>query len=254
MKNYNKELDDLFDKWELESEFNGDTKFTRDGLMLKGEILHKENKNDIRISGNENEQWHYAKKKILFLMKDINDTEGGNDVRTWIGRKKFSSFITHMFFKNISLWLFGINSFNESKEFLPFKKAYNPEIYTKAFDSLPFSLVEIKKESGGGTVSNGALWDYVHKGKNGFNLKEQIEILNPNLLVCGGGSGTIFNIVQQIVYPDLKFEKINNWVYYSKKDEIVLIDSYHPTRNSYEGTYNGMMEAYKEYLLKINER
>ncbi|MDR1725683.1 MAG: hypothetical protein LBR28_04765, partial [Bacteroidales bacterium] len=51
-----------------------------------------------------------------------------------------------------------------------------------------------------------------------------------------------------------EYEKINNWIYYIKELNKVVIDSYHPSYWQIEGgsqtIYEGMMEAYKEFLKK----
>jgi len=256
MRNYNKELDVLFEEWENESEKNGLTGFCRDGLLLKGKKFSKKSEEDGktywgRDSGNENEQWHNAKKRILFLMKDTNRNPG-EDMRTWIGRQN-QKFITGMFFKNIALWLTGLNSFNDKYNYLPFEEAIIPEVFTDTFDNLPISIVNIKKESGKGTVNNGVLWDYVDKSKKyGEFLKRQIKILNPNIVVCGGV--IVLKIARKIIYPDVEFTEINNWIYFNSEKNIVLIESNHPSRSPYKDNYEGMMEAFKEHLIKINER
>ena len=229
MINYNSELDLIFEEWENGSKKNGDLGFCQDGLMYKGKIGQSESGHWYRTRGNENEQWHNSSKRVLFLMKDPNGNPG-TDMREWIGRQHPTT-VTSMFFKSISLWLLGLNSFNEKSEYLSFENAIEPEAYSHAFDTLPISIVNIKKESGKGTVSNRELWSYITKSeKYSELLKKQIEILNPNIIVCGGGSGTVFKIALDLIYSELEFKKINNWIYYNKGEKIVLIDSYHPAQ------------------------
>ena len=156
----------------------------------------------------------------MFLLKDPNGNPD-EDMRTWIGRQHPTT-ITNRFYKNISLWLLGLNSFDEKYEFLSFNDASNPIVFSKAYDDLPISIVNIKKESGRGSVGNNELWDYMGEEKKfGLLLRRQIEILNPNIVVCGGGSGTVRRIAQQVVFPDLEFEKVNNWIYYNEKRSLV---------------------------------
>ncbi|MDR1793207.1 MAG: hypothetical protein LBR36_07205, partial [Bacteroidales bacterium] len=51
-----------------------------------------------------------------------------------------------------------------------------------------------------------------------------------------------------------EYEKINNWIYYIKELNKVVIDSYHPSYWQIEGgsqtIYEEMMDAYKEFLKK----
>ena len=252
--NYNEELNKLFEKWELVSEKAGFYGFCRDGLMQKGEIFNVTGTDDKvywgRNSGNENETWDRSKKKIAFLMKDTN-ANPNEDSREWIGRQN-RDLITHKFFKSISLWLLGLSSFKQDGDYLPFKDANVGKKYTQAFDEVPLAIVNCKKESGVGKIDNSELWQHAYNFKD--YLRKQFEILAPNIIICGGGSGTVLRIAKEIIYPDLVFKKTNDWIYYNKEKDIVLIDSYHPSAMiPYENTYNGMMEGYKELIIK-NER
>lgn len=249
--NYNEELNELFEKWELDSEKAGFYGFCRDGLMQKGEIYNVIGADGKtywgRYSGNENETWDKSKKKIAFLMKDTNDNPN-EDYREWIGRQN-KDLITHKFFKSISLWLLGLSSFKQNGNYLSFDNANIGSQYTQAFDEIPFAIVNCKKESGVGKISNSELWQHAYKYKD--YLKKQFEILAPNIIICGGGSGAVLRIAKEIIFSDLVFEKTNNWIHYNKEKDIVLIDSCHPTaRVSYEDNYNGMMEGYKELIMK----
>jgi len=249
--NYNKEIDKILDEWDSESQKNGYKKFCRDGLMYKGEIWsffsEKEGKKFWgRKNGNEDELWEKSNKKIMFLMKDTNGNPN-QDYREWLGRQH-KSIITHKFFKNIALWLLGLHSIRNDGYYIPFEKAIEPEFYSKAFDDIPFAIVNCKKESGGSQISDTILWHYCEQF--GHFLKKQVETLQPNIIVCGGGTySTVLRIAKKIIYPELVFEKINNWIYYNKKNDIVLINSYHPSaRISYEQAYKGMMSSYSEFI------
>lgn len=253
--NYKEELDILLDKWEKESKKLGYNGFCYDGLMFKGNIYHYISEKDGkekwgREKGEENELWNTSSKKILFLMKDTNDNPN-QDCREWLGRQH-KSIITHKFFKNIALWLLGLYSIDRLGNFIPFDEVNIPEKYSKAFDEIPFSIVNCKKESGKGKISNSELWNYCTIFKS--YLKQQVEVLKPNIIVCGGGSSIVLKIARELIYPDLIFEKFdnNNWIYYNIENDIILIDSYHPSAMiSYESVYSGMMKSYSEFIKSV---
>ena len=252
MKNYNKELDDLFVDWERESENNGLSGFCKDGLLNKGHIFKNDDGYWGRTKGNENELWHNASKRVLFLMKDSNGNPG-EDMRTWIGRQHPTD-ITFRFFKQIALWLYGINSILNNGIYKSFTDADNVKIYSKAFDDLPIAIVNCKKESGGGSISNRNLINYAHKYQE--FLKKQLKILNPNIIYCGGGSGTVLQIAKDLIYKGFVFQKINNWIYYENGEGIILIDGWHPSYYaiSYQEPYEDLMEAFKDFYRILNER
>ena len=79
--------DELFERWKVAFEKNGDTGFCADGLIFNGELFNN-SKNS--LSGNQEELWNNAKRKVLFFMKDPNDNEG-EDYREWGLYQKTSS-------------------------------------------------------------------------------------------------------------------------------------------------------------------
>ena len=245
MKKFNKELDKLFIEWENKSKEDGYNGFCRDGLMLKGEVFKGNEGYWGRSMGNENELWQKSPKRILFLMKDPNGNPD-EDMRSWIGRQHASD-ITNRFFKNISFWLYGLNDLSNLGCYKSFEDVNDVEKYSRCFDDVPFAIVNCKKESGGSIIHSETL--NFHAFKYGNFLKRELEILNPNIIVCGGGEGAVLSIARKIIYPDLEFVRVNDWIYYNKENDKVLIDSFHPSsRKSYEEIYDGMMSAYKEHL------
>ncbi|MGZ2371715.1 hypothetical protein ACXR6G_18195 [Ancylomarina sp. YFZ004] len=248
---YNEKLDQLFDRWEQEAKSKGFNGFCRDGLLYKGKTrstIGSDSKTYWgRASGNENELWHNSNKKIVFLTKDTNSNPN-QDYREWLGRQG-EGIITHKFFKNIALWLYGLISIDEKGNYSPFEEAVIGENYTRAFDENPFCIINAKKESGSSTIDNADL--LYHANLSATFLKEQFEILNPNIIVCGGGQGAVLKIAREIIYPELNFQKINNWIYFNPETQKVLIDSYHPSAMiSYDELYLGMMNSYKDFLAR----
>lgn len=113
-------------------------------------------------------------------------------------------------------------------------------------DKTPIAYVSCKKESGGGSISQEVLWDYIYKYKN-FIIR-QIEILNPDIIVCGDGTDFLKDFVIENIYPNAK--KINWWMYYDEINNKLIIASYHPFCFSlgYEKLYNEMMTNYESFL------
>lgn len=206
-----------------------------DGLCYNGCLYNDDCNTKI---GNEEHLWRTTNRKILFLMKDPNNNPD-QDYREW----GWSSF-THPTFKTIFAWLKGLSSIT-TDEYTPLENAY------QKYDKLnPLVIVNLKKSSGGSSVSNSTLWEYAMQDQH--LLKEQIrDILKPNIIVCGGGSGTVLNIAKSVIFEDITFEQFNNWCHYSSEHNLLLIDSYHPkARISLERRYDGMMHNVKDFLAK----
>jgi hypothetical protein len=245
--NYNEPLNTLFnEEWKIESEKNGHKVFVSDGLVYKGDFDNKEW--NLRNSGNENQLWHNATKRILFLLKDLNDGSE-HDVREW-GCHAPGKNLSDRFSKNIARWLYGLLNVDK-KGIAPDFDSLSDEMITDFFDKTPFARMNCKKQSGGNSISNAELQKHFDLYRD--FIKREIEILNPDIVVCGGGSSMLKEFVHKNIYPGL--EKINNWVYYDKENNKVVIDSYHPSywRIKAKSIYVNMMTAYEEFLSKYPE-
>ena len=250
VENCNAKINELFIRWEEQLNKDGFFGFCRDGLMFRGENWKEQGDDgklyDGKYSGNEETMWANVPKRILFLLKDSNKNPGYDNREFYPGVK--GSLNTH--YRNLAYWLFGLLAFDETKD-APAFESLNlwDEVYS-VFDTKPFAIVNCKKESGGSYVSNENLQEHINRYAD--FIKEEIAILNPDIIVCGGGSSLIKKFVADNVYRNL--EKINNWIYFDKFNNKVVIDSYHPSYWQISGgsktIYTKMMNAYKEFLEK----
>jgi hypothetical protein len=246
--NYNNQLDELFKDWKAASEKNGHRTFCYDGLMYKGEVSNKQW--NIKEKGDENELWYNAPKRVLFLLKDMNNSGSTDeqDVREWHCHAH-DGYLNTIAYKNMAYWLYGLLNI-EANGNAPKFDALTLEMITDFFDKTPFAYVNCKKEAGVSEIGNDILVTHIKLYKD--YIKKEIEILAPDIIVCCGGSSMLKNFVAENIYTDLK--KINNWVYYDTVHDKVVIDSYHPSYWQIEGgsktIYDDMMSAYKVFLDK----
>jgi len=225
---------ELFGRWDEAFKKNGDTGFCADGLIFNGELF---NNSQNRFSGNQEELWNNAKRKVLFFMKDPNDN-GGEDYREWGLYQKTSS----TFFRFIYSWLNGLSTISSEGSI--------PAMIKELDRTLPLCIVNAKKEAGSSSVSYNEI--YAHIEKYGDFLRQQFDIYAPNIIVCGG-SLKMASIVKEL-YSDVKFTKMenSNWIWYSTEKKIVLIDSYHPgARETNEEKYDTLIEHFQKFL-KLN--
>lgn len=234
MKSIQDRENELFNRWETAFEENGDTGLCYDGLIFNGELCNESYNRD---SGNQEELWNNAKRKVLFFMKDPNKNEG-EDYREWGLYQTTSS----TFFRFIYSWLNALSTVSAESPIPPMVK----ELDTK----LPLCIVNAKKKSGGSSVSYPEV--YAHVEKYGSLLKQQFDIYSPNIIVCGG-SWKMADIAKSI-YSDAIFTQMenSNWIWYSTEKKIVLIDSYHPgAYKSNEEKYDTLVKHFQNFL-KLN--
>jgi hypothetical protein len=198
----------------------------------------------------EVEKWENARRKVLFFMKDTYDNPE-NDIREWELGKEVNpdgSIKLYKFYVVLLKWLWALNEV--SADYLPvFDKT--KEEYIEATWKYPMAQVNIKKISGGPNVQGNILNHYFNRDQK-FIYRQVREILNPNIIVCGGGSGLLKNIVINSLYSDCSFEKINDWCYYCSEKKLLVIDSYHPAaRIGDDIKFDGMIAAVQEvYKIK----
>jgi hypothetical protein len=242
MENYNDRLDNLFTEWQAASAKNGHTGFCSDGLMFRGSAFTYDGGKG-KYPGDEDELWEKCHKRILFLLKDSNNNPDCDTREFYPG----SNGTIGIHYKNIAFWYYGLLSFTESTDAPDFADIDFWEDVYPVFDQGAIAIVNCKKQSGGASISADILSEHINIYAD--FIRREIEILNPDIIVCGGGSSSIKNLVAENIYADL--EKINNWIYYDRKNNKVVIDSYRPShRYSTEEVYSDMMSAYKEFLSK----
>ncbi|SRR5574344_1019634 len=240
MKNIHQLEENLYEKWIESYSKEEREKFCFDGLCYNGIVC---NNGFNAETGNEEQLWEQAERKIVFLMKDTNKNER-QDYRPWPWRD-----ITRPFFRAIMRWLEGISTI--TKDYIPLcsNDDYSDDS-EKIVTNYPLAIVNIKKLSGYSSVNNATLRAYAEK--DAVFLKEQIlDILKPNIVVCGGGSGTIKDIAKTYLYPDM--EKFSNWCYYSQSSNVLIVNSYHPSAYvSNEDKFDDMMRAIQRFMIDNN--
>ena len=172
-------------------------------------------------------------------MKDTNNNPG-EDYRWW---EEFYT-IKSIFFRNIIKCLWALNKVDVNYK-PDFNNNKTIEEYTTESIQYPMAIVNVKKIAGGPRVDNESLSESYNRDKD--FIKEQIrDILKPNIIVCGGGSGTIRDIAFNI-YSEMEFVSYNEWCFYCKENDVLIIDDYHPSylsRNN-QTMINAVYEFYQ---------
>jgi hypothetical protein len=190
--------------------------------------------------------WTQSKKRVMFLLKEPNGNPG-EDYRDWDWSAN-----TELFGNVLAYWLEGLNIVD--KDNLPI---YDNLSWRKdIMEQYPLVIVNLKKLSGDSIADWNEIREYANRDRE--FLKEQVRnILNPNIVVCGGSSGSnsVLSLAREFIYNDINFEKINNWCYYNKDNDILLIDSYHPSMpGSYKKMVDDMLFAVQQFIIKNNEQ
>lgn len=231
MENYNEKLNVLFEKWKAKSIENGEEKaFCEDGLMYK--YGHDKNYVD--------ELWDKSKKRILFLLKDPIHNSG--DSRLWLNDQKNQQ-LGRIIMKKLAYVLYGLSTVKDGKT-VDFWDITHEQL-VECFNEIPFAYVESKKQAGTTKISDKELKKYINLYSE--YLKEEINILSPNIVICFGGEQHDFAVND--LYKDA--EVIDKHIRLHKQTNTLIIYSYHPkARKSYESFYSEIMHEYGKFLAK----
>ena len=253
MIGYNNLLNTLFDEWIEESERNGEPRdntenhniiFTKDGLIEKNDP-----------SKDIEKAWGQSDKKIMFLLKD-QPSEYCDDARLWLkdlatdnekakSKKEGNRSLRPKFVHNLANLLWGLYNATAVNDCWLGESTH--EKVQKTFNTMPFAFVESKKQGGKASIDSTTLRTYLDR--YGHLLKREIEILNPNIIVCTNED--IYDFVLNL-YPKnelIGFGKGHNSIRYHLKSSTIILCSYHPSAiMSAENFYEGVMFHYRAFL------
>ncbi len=244
--NYNEQLNALFEVWKKESEKYNEQReatdeaniiFTEDGILEKGD------KYAIDVEA----AWHNSAKRILFILKD-QPTEWCNDARLWLKEERNQN-LQNRFIRNIANIFWGLYSSDKNNLCTYDSLIHQREQVQQCFNINPFALIESKKQGGGTSISNTTLIKYLKR--YGDLLSKEIDILNPNMIVCT--SPIIYDFVCKRYGQD-NLERIDpvehNSIRIHRPSKTLIFCSYHPSaRKSEQCIYEGVMDHYRAFLL-----
>ena len=236
-KNIHEQEDILYKEWLQSYSKEEQTQFCRDGLCSISDV-------EGQYGEQEEEMWINAKRRIVFLMKETNGNPD-EDYREWQWPTVY-----HRTFNIVFKWLQGLSTVSET--FIPSLNHERDYFDTpnEVIGKYPLAIVNVKKIAGGTQASISAIQEYAERDKD-FLRTQVADILQPNIVVCCGYSETygsyMTEIAKKYIYPKLSFMKINNWCFYCKEKNILLIDSWHP------GARKSQEEKIDEMMLNVNE-
>ncbi len=228
---YTKEKNDaIIEKWSQRAASRGDGDVSPDGVYFKGDYKQDADSDYIyRESGDEDKQWNEAETRILFVSKDPNEEDNAYDFRSYNLMRNPDGSLSFgcRFNKNLLRITAGLASL--TKDGYPsFAEVQDEEFVNRKWDETAVARINVKKHSGGSSVSDGELKESI--ANYGDLILEQLSLHNPNFIVCCGAS----NVLRDVVVKDYLGEdpeeiksESDNWIYYSPSKKVWVIHSYH---------------------------
>jgi hypothetical protein len=160
--------------------------------------------------------WNDARLKVLFITKECNDPKGeqsGNnyDLRELFRNSHLYSFNRKRFEHNLGRWAYGLQRCRSNCA-PPFGEA---DIPANRLSGLCASAVlNLKKLAGGAAANTAEIKRHVHFDKD--FIIEQISILSPSVVVCGGTHKLVNLLVPDLRLPaPYSFQRLGSMLWLS---------------------------------------
>lgn len=198
----NKKLDDLFNVME-NTEIHRGPVFIPDGII------------------NENE-YGKAKHKILFLNKEAYTDDVEFDLREYLNKPPEE--ISDMW-KRVGALAYCIFNISEIKNSFPtLSEALLEKNWYNSLKKV--ATMNIKKSNGKSTSDDNDLWIYAER--DSVNLKEEIKIINPDIIICGGVGHILSDpTINLFSFKNNIFEGIYEDIDLISK-KVIIADHFHP--------------------------
>lgn len=234
---YHKRIDALFDDWKTR---NGTVEYQE---KRKKHTLHIDHQNGVFIRDGVvcPEQWFSQKVRPLFLLKEAY---GGNADWDLIADHLLPTHPISKMWNRISLWTRGLLTTTKDN-IAPFVED-DPvaESYGNAYLK-QLAVINIKKSGGDKSSDMNIIRAYANFDKD--RLKEQLELCDPTVIICGYTASTLDIILEQPVRKDYN----QNLAYHISINghDVLVLDYWHPA-NQYPDimNYYGLMSIYQQAL------
>lgn len=235
---------ELFQLWKTKDKY--DTYFVESNTKIEITINHRNVFIEDGIINPEIWKDKTSGKHILFILKEAYGGEGDWSLSEEVKKNAPWSAV----WNRIVEWTYGISltTVNTIARYEPSKISLekpNPWLNQIA-------VLNIKKSGGKSQSYYGEIAAYADY--DSAEIIRQIEIINPDIIVCGATFGDVNRIMGN---PCQKGE-CDNWYYYSDaigNRERLFIDYYHPA-NRYPAllNYYGIVSIYQQALLEANRK
>lgn len=232
--------------------------FQFDGLHHTGTVSKESGSWQMVPDGMETMLWEASARKIVVLVKDYNmGTEGeavDSRLDTGLDNRYEKPRIAKPFHYTLASMLYGVFAIGDDYEPPTLEEIEDEANCLSAYHSKPFVRLNTKKIGGSGDCEGSLLRQHVNKDK--AYIRHQISFYTgANIFIVGDGyawtierhgDNAIMDFIHEL-FPDLRPYKSdpdneNTWIYYSQKENVVILHMWHPSRHQPSDEYPGIVE------------
>lgn len=216
MANLNEQIKALMSEWQKNHYDKGYVNFISDGVVNSAE-------------------YQTASPKVCFFLKEAysREDEGGWNLTEWLN----NGAMTRMW-GTVAEWVYGIQ--RTTKENMPLKPQLTDQEKTALLKTI--SVINVKKSNGNVQSDYSDLQRYADEDRD--LLKAELDILKPNVIVCGNNSSLLRMLYGATLQENGKVSSDgvidSEFMYrngFAVADGKIIIDFYHPA-NQYPAKLN----------------
>lgn len=185
----------------------------------------------------DHEVYWKSKNKVLFLLKEVN---GGKD---WDLREFLHEGGRKQTWDNVTRWIIGINNLDRDITWEEIE-SISEEQRQEALRQI--AVVNVKKVSGGHTSVKEQIANAAEN--NSEMLRHQIDMYEPDIIICGGTDGSYFNNISEYDNPNWKQTKRGIWYVIEPSGRIIISYSHPEARVKDCLLYYGLVDAVRDIL------
>ncbi len=229
---------------EIEGDYMKKEEYEKESKKLLNkwkQLEHHKNKGFVSDGIVDFDEWKKADKKILVVLKEAYGDEDPWKLTDLIGTGDREWIKNNPHYKMLSKWLYVLHNTTHDK--FP-ENAVNIDSDLADKYLLSCAVINIKKSSGKSTSNSNEIYDYAVKDKD--FLKNQINLINPQIVLCGYTASSLLSGVYGLDdYSQYYFSD-----YCISFEDKVFIDFWHPSmKNGREEYYcNELSRDYQAYL------
>ncbi len=182
--------------------------------------------------------WNKSSKKILFILKETNGAE--QDLTEAIQRSSEQKTGWHKgkVLRRVGRWAYGLEHFNGDIPSFEEAKSYQFKAPVNT------AYINLKKSSGGARTNEKLFHSHVEKYAD--LIKQQIELINPDIIVMGG----TYKYLKKYVFPDEQMVKVSERVH-TVNNTRIAINAWHPAAiKKAQVMYVQVLGSYEKYYSK----
>ena len=157
-----------------------------------------------------------SSKKVLYVLKEVNDWKNG-DLRQFV--RDGARWRT---WNNLARWQQGIKGYYEQGK-IDYRNRITQDDRIEMLKAI--AIINLKKESGLARAKMGLIKQHAQEDES--LLREQVQLYQPDLVVCCGTGDIVLNHINLFESP-IEKDVTSDGTHYGKSNGRLIIDFFHP--------------------------